>query len=70
MATPQKIARQVAFVSGAARGIGKAIALRLARDGFNVGVNDVKNNLPALEETAKEIKSLGRFRTGTVSAAH
>ena len=29
--------RRVAFVTGAARGIGYAIACRLARDGLNVG---------------------------------
>ncbi|OQU95629.1 hypothetical protein CLAIMM_01811 [Cladophialophora immunda] len=52
--------RQVAFVSGAARGIGKAIALRLARDGFNVAVNDIKKNITALEATAAEIRALGR----------
>ncbi|MGI6488604.1 MAG: 3-oxoacyl-[acyl-carrier-protein] reductase [Syntrophomonadaceae bacterium] len=31
---------QVALVTGSARGIGRAIALRLARDGFQVVVND------------------------------
>lgn len=51
--------RQVAFVSGAARGIGKAIALKLARDGFNVAVNDVGSNISALEGTAAEIRALG-----------
>lgn len=50
-----------AFVSGAARGIGRAIALRLARDGFNVAVNDLKSNLPALEATADEIRAIGSF---------
>lgn len=49
-----------AFVSGAAQGIGKAIALRLARDGFDVAVNDVRQNLGPLEEVANEIRSLGK----------
>lgn len=36
-------ARPVALVTGAARGIGRAIALRLLRDGFDVAVLDVRD---------------------------
>ena len=53
--------RRVAFVSGAARGIGKAIAIRLAKDGLDVAVNDIAANESALKETADEIISLGKF---------
>ncbi|UJR06680.1 hypothetical protein I4U23_010966 [Adineta vaga] len=49
-----------ALVTGAARGIGRAIALRLAKDGLNVAVNDIKANSTELEDTQKEIEKLGR----------
>ena len=34
--------RKTAIVTGGAQGIGKAIALRLARDGANIGILDLK----------------------------
>ena len=49
---------KVAIVTGAGRGIGKAIAIALAREGADVIVNDV--DLQTAEDVAKEIKSLGR----------
>ena len=51
---------QNALVTGAARGIGRAIAFRLARDGFNVAVNDVAENSSPLNKVQAEIRSLGR----------
>ena len=51
--------RGTAFVTGARRGIGKAIALTLAQDGFDVAVNDVEGS-PEIDAVVAEIKSLGR----------
>ncbi len=48
---------KIALVSGAARGIGRAIALRLARDGADVGLIDIN---PAIDETAGLVRGLGR----------
>ena len=53
------MASRVAFVSGAARGMGRAIAQKLATDGFDVAINDLAPNLPGLKETALIIASIG-----------
>ena len=47
----------MALVTGAAQGIGKAIALLLARNGADIVVSDI--NLEKAEETAKEIRAIG-----------
>lgn len=49
---------RVALVTGASRGIGRAIALELARGGADVGL--VARQRALLEEVAAEIGSLGR----------
>jgi 3-oxoacyl-[acyl-carrier protein] reductase len=53
-----KLAGKVALVTGAAQGIGKAVALLLARNGADIVVSDI--NLEKAEETAKEVQILGR----------
>jgi len=50
---------RVAIVTGGGRGIGRAIALRLAEAGANVVANDIGNAEP-VEAVASEIKAMGR----------
>jgi NAD(P)-dependent dehydrogenase (short-subunit alcohol dehydrogenase family) len=52
MASPQKV-----IVTGAAQGIGRAIALRLASPGVQLAVWDVKSD--GAEETAKLCREKG-----------
>lgn len=56
--------RKVAFVTGAAQGIGKAIAQRLHKDGFGVAIADL--NLESAENAAQE---LGGPDAGAISVA-
>ncbi|KAL4908553.1 hypothetical protein BDW74DRAFT_101730 [Aspergillus multicolor] len=51
------VARRTAIVTGSARGIGKAIALRLAHDGYNVCINDIPSSQSAIDSTVSEITS-------------
>jgi 3-oxoacyl-[acyl-carrier protein] reductase len=54
------LSNKVAIVTGSARGIGRAIALKLARAGADIVVNDIPAAAEALENTAKEIRALKR----------
>ena len=48
---------KVAFITGSAQGIGKAIALKLAEFGADIVIGDL--NSDAIEETVKEIEAMG-----------
>ncbi|KAJ8090725.1 hypothetical protein PM082_018291 [Marasmius tenuissimus] len=57
----------VSIVTGAAQGIGKAIAIRLAQDGFDIALNDISSKEEQLKAVEKEIAKVGR-RTAIVHA--
>jgi len=61
-----KLEGKVALVTGASRGIGRAVALKLAREGASVAVNYV-NGTKEAENVANEIKAMGR-RAITIKA--
>lgn len=47
-----------ALITGASRGLGKAVAIRLAKDGFTVIIN-YQSNKEAAEDTLKQVQELG-----------
>lgn len=60
----QNIKGKKALVTGGSRGLGKAIALALAKEGVDVAITG--RNSKSLEETVEEIKKLGVNATYSV----
>lgn len=52
-------AKGVAVITGASQGIGKAVALRLAADGYDIGLTS-ESQVEKLNVVSEEIKALGR----------
>jgi NAD(P)-dependent dehydrogenase (short-subunit alcohol dehydrogenase family) len=50
---------RTALVTGSANGIGRAIALRLAEDGFQAAINDLASQDARLKELQHEIELKG-----------
>lgn len=49
-----------AIVTGASRGIGRAIAVGLAGRGYDLALNDLERQEAELAETARQVEALGR----------
>lgn len=54
------LTERVAIVTGSARGIGQAIALKLAEVGADIVVNDIQSTAESLESVAEEIRAINR----------
>ena len=61
LASPIKASlNRIAFVTGAGQGIGRAIATRLARDGYDVSIADIPQAQAKVDTVVDEIKPYGR----------
>jgi acetoin reductase-like protein len=64
------MSKGVALITGAGQGIGRSISLRLAADGFDIGLSDIPTNKSNLEEVAQEITKTYAGRRACVLLAN
>jgi NAD(P)-dependent dehydrogenase (short-subunit alcohol dehydrogenase family) len=58
---------RAAVVTGASRGIGRALAIGLARSGFDVVVSDIQRQRDELDEVGQAVSNLGRRSAALIS---
>lgn len=51
---------RAAIITGAARGIGRAVAIQLAEDGFDIALNDLPSTAEEIKDVVKIIEQKGR----------
>jgi len=68
--SPDAPQRRVAIVTGAASGIGKSIAIRLAKDFYNVVLSDLASQSERMVEAIKEIRANETNGSSPINGAH
>ncbi|KAM5536283.1 hypothetical protein V8D89_010060 [Ganoderma adspersum] len=66
MSASTSTTKRVAIITGAAEGIGRSIALRLAKDGFDLGLFDLPRAKDRLQDLADTVKKEHGTRVVTV----
>lgn len=68
LASPIKASlNRIAFVTGGGQGIGRAIATRLARDGYDVSIADIPAAQEKVNGVLDEIRSYGRQAVSVIA---